>query len=222
MLIGSYSHWSYTTDKNYYKCSRRVLPPPPDVRRVVDMNAYRLATVTNSKPLEVISSGNTMIIGDYIPSSFNWHDAKWLVQATGNAMINTIIDAMLMNDITVDRHYIFVVVRHNQLRYMTKSQINTGFWQIINIIRQRNKHAKIFISALLPRPVDNQEVKPLINKFNRAGQEAGSVSAAAYSIAWFHERWAAAGASLCRWPVNAQYARSCAAEQQALWACQIY
>ena len=98
-------------------------------------------------------------------------------------MINTIIDAMLMNDITVDRHYIFVVVRHNQLRYMTKSQINTGFWQIINIIRQRNKHAKIFISALLPRPVDNQDVKPLINKFNRAGQEAGSVSAAAYSIA---------------------------------------
>ena len=61
--------------------------------------------------------------------------------------------------------------------------INTGFWQIINIIRQRNKHAKIFISALLPRPVDNQDVKPLINKFNRAGQEAGSVSAAAYSIA---------------------------------------
>ena len=124
--------------------------------------------MVRSRPLEVVSSGSTTIISDYIVSAFNKHDAKWLVQVIGNVTINNVAEAIRMSAITVDRHYIFLVISHNQLRSVTKSQINLGFRSIVDLIRQKNKHAKIFISALLPRPIDNKEVKPLIIKFNRA------------------------------------------------------
>ena len=116
---------------------------------------------------EVISSGNTTIISDYIGTCFPLHDRKWLVQAKGTATIQSVIQQIQQGSITVDRHYIFLLIGHNQLQAVKKASISTIYKTLIKLIRSKNLEAKIFVSALLPRPVDNQQAKPLIVKFNR-------------------------------------------------------
>ena len=39
--------------------------------------------------------------------------------------------------------------------------------ELVDEIRCRNSNARIFFSALLPRPIDNTDAKPKIVRFNR-------------------------------------------------------
>ena len=156
----------------------RKLPPPPDVRHVVmdatSANCHAPTVCTGAEETHSkeaarpkISSGNTTLIGDYVAASFDKHDKKWLVQATGNATFQSLCDDIRNRVITVDRSYIFFVVGHNQIRQISKASVYAGCSTLVDLVRRANPPAKIF-SALLPRLVDNQEAKPLIVKFNRA------------------------------------------------------
>ena len=97
---------------------------------------------------------------------------KWLVQATGNATLQSLTHEIEENRITVDRHYVFIMIGHNQLQLTEKSKVIQLFTALIQAIRARNNWGKIFVVALLPRPVDNDTAKPLIVKFNRAMAQA--------------------------------------------------
>ena len=121
---------------------------------------------------ETINSGNTTLIGDYIVASFPQHDAKWLVQGFGNATVQSLTQSIIDNRVTVDRRYIFLLVGHNQLRTATKSSIFQSYLQLIKQIRAKNSLCKIFISSLLPRFVDNEDIRPLIIRYNRRLLEA--------------------------------------------------
>ena len=118
--------------------------------------------------MEVVSSGNTTIIGDYIPTCYSMHDRKWLVQAKGNETLDSVYQAIVQKSITVDRHYIFLMVGHNQVHALFKTQVMHKYQAVVTLIRNINGHAKIFVATLLPRPVDNMQAKLQIIKFNRA------------------------------------------------------
>ena len=109
-----------------------------------------------------------MIIGDYVAMVFDRFNSKWLVQVTGNSMVQSVISVIHNKQITVDRRYIFVVLGHNQLHMAERAVVGDMFQELIGLIRDLSPIARIFVSALLPRPVDNAMVKPLIVKFNRA------------------------------------------------------
>ena len=143
--------------------SDRILLPLPDVRKV----AFDQQNSRDTKCKEVVSSGNTTIIGDHFAATFQQHDRKWLVQATGNATFQSTLLAIQEGTITLDRHYIFIVISHNQLQMAKNSQLGHVVEEFLKLIRSKNVAAKIFINALLPRPVDNDTAKPLIVKFNR-------------------------------------------------------
>ena len=174
-MTGSCTSRSYRKEQYYKPGYHRTLPPPPDIRKVVLNQATEMVPSSQAPSIrqsanakEVISSGNTTVIGDYVAAAFSQHDSKWLVQATGNATMNTVLQGINKGDITVDRHYIFIVIGHNQLQSSSKGSVIFSVKQIVASIRNKNPAAKIFFSALLPRPVDNDTVKPLIVKFNRA------------------------------------------------------
>ena len=143
--------------------SHRIFPPLPDVRKVV----FDQQNSQDTKCKEVVSSGNTTIIGDYVATTSQQHDRKWLVQATGNVTFQSTLLAIQEGTITLDRHYIFVVIGHNQLQMAQNSQLGHVVEEFLKFIRSKNVAAKIFINALLPCLVDNNTAKPLIVKFNR-------------------------------------------------------
>ena len=81
-------------------CELQLLPPPPDVRRVILSQEPQLRCtqeVGDNAAKEVISSGNTTIIGDYIAAAFDKYDAKWLVQVVGNVTIQSIVQGIHNN-----------------------------------------------------------------------------------------------------------------------------
>ena len=112
---GSCTKESSVQDNSCNSDYRRVLPPPPDVRNVV-----MTSQVVTQSVVETVSSGNTTVIGDYVAAAFQQHDRKWLVQATGNATIQSTILGIRNNKITMDRHYIFIILGHNQIQTAEK------------------------------------------------------------------------------------------------------
>ena len=72
---------------------------------------------------QVISPYNTTLIGDYIATAFKGTDNKWLVQATGNAMFQSVIRDVEHDTIKVDKKYIFIALGHNQLHTLNKGVI---------------------------------------------------------------------------------------------------
>ena len=116
---------------------------------------------------EVISRENTTIIGDYVAGCFNTNDRKWKVQVQGNATLQSLVWALQHDDLDVQKRYIFFMVGHNQLLTATKGIVVDYVRELIYEVRAKNPGARIFFSALLPRPIDNDTIKPLIVKFNR-------------------------------------------------------
>ena len=99
----------------------------------------------NQTGKEVISSGNTTIIGDYIATGFSKHDSKWLVQASGNYTFQSVLQKIKNNEITVHRRYIFVILRHNQLCSAMKGNVMAMVQSLVTEIRRLSCMAKIFI-----------------------------------------------------------------------------
>ena len=151
----------------------------PQVRYILQQMLQNLEEPqqpNGGKQLAEITRDNTTFIGDYIVAGFPHWDAKWLVQVTGNATFESVLADIISGKITVDWKYVFMLLGHNQIRTSTKSSIKRSIFNCIEQIRIINAQSRIFFISLLPRPVDNQVMKPLITKFNHA--LAGSVNVA--------------------------------------------
>ena len=188
-------------DRNAEKFSRRLLPAPPDVRKVVlqeddmqpkacsssqditcmvsslmtqlsswqkSIKAGTLKMEVTNAAREIISPSNTTIIGDYIASCYQAHDNKWLVQVAGNDTLQSIAWKIQHDLIDVQKRYIFIIAGHNQLWTATKGTVIDAVAEIVDEIRCRNAAARVYFSALLPRPIDNSQAKPRIIKLNRS------------------------------------------------------
>ena len=114
-----------------------------------------------------IGQQNTTIIGDYVASVFADADAKWKKQMHGNATWSSVLNGIQQGDISVQFWYIFLMVGHNQIRSASRAEIVLLVQQTVMLIREINEEARIFVSAILPRPVDNEIAKPFIVNFNR-------------------------------------------------------
>ena len=114
-----------------------------------------------------IGPHNTTLIGDYVTSVYQGPDNKWLVQSLGNATWNTVIQGIMNGSIVVNFRYMFLMVGHNQVLSAKKSEIIQVIHDTVQKIRSINLEARIFVCSLLPRPIDNHDIKPHIVNFNR-------------------------------------------------------
>ena len=115
-----------------------------------------------------ISNQNTTIISDYTVSGFIEYDAKWFVQAVGNATFQSVTQEIQQHKINVQHRYIFISLGHNQLYSAGKKWVKQSVLMLVTTIRSQNLQCKIFFLELLPRLVDNNTAKPLIVNFNRS------------------------------------------------------
>ena len=174
---------------------RSILPPPPDVRKVkykelqamdkpdwMSMDVPEQGTEfgvvqqerKHNKKTAIktptnrpeITNLNTTFIGDYTATIFPPYNVKWLVQATGNATFSSTIENIKNGQIVVDRKYIFIQLGGNQLRMADKVSVFRNVMETTVAIRDRSPESRIFFLAVLPRIVDNKEIKPLLVKFN--------------------------------------------------------
>ena len=198
---GSFIEGLLRRDKNSEPdSSRRLLPSPPDVRKVIitqcqpecQVAMYEVppsmqpsylprvqgpalppvgnntgSIVERTVPREVISPDNTTIIGDYVVTAFMDNDTKWLVQVFGNATWQSVIDMIKQDAISVDKRYTFFVVGHNQVWSATKQQIINWIHELVVLVHAKNADTRMYFSMVLPRPLDNEIVKPKIVNFNR-------------------------------------------------------
>ena len=187
------TNYSRSESGNFKNFISSILPPPPDVRNVVIRNPERYSipewmnTDVPPQPLEfgtsttastvntrqvhkqdvTISNCNTTLIGDYTAVAFPDFQSKWFVQATGTATFTSVTSQIRQGDIAVNRKYIFIALGANQIR---TAEGELEFQWILNLvvaIRERNNDSRIFITGVLPRPVENLAAKPLITKLNR-------------------------------------------------------
>ena len=114
-----------------------------------------------------ISRENTTIIGDYSSVTFPSYHAKWLVQAYGNATLTSTLVLIKEKLIEVNKRYVFIQLGGNQVRTVTKNSIFSVVLELVIEIRKVNEQSRIYFVGVLPRPVDNDEIKPYIVKFNR-------------------------------------------------------
>ena len=116
---------------------------------------------------ETISRANTTIIGDYVLGCYKNDDSKWVVQCMGNATLQSVVLSLQHNNLDVQKRYIFILIGHNQIMSSTKGTVADAVAEIVQEIRFKNQSARIYFAAILPRPIDNDNTKPLIVKFNR-------------------------------------------------------
>ena len=120
-----------------------------------------------SSPLKTeISNLKTTLIGDYVSVVFPEYHPKWLVQAFGNAMLKSTLDGIIKEKIMVNRKYMFIQLGGNHIRSTTKDTVFKEILSVVIAIRDKNAEAWIFVVAVLPRLVENDNVKPYIVVFN--------------------------------------------------------
>ena len=141
--------------------------PNPDPPGVTQTNIQMLGRLQQNSR-EVISNLNTTIIGDYVVAAFHSNDSKWLVQSFGNATIEYLINGVKTGTITVARRYVFIVIGHNQIWSLSKQQIIRQVLELAVAIKNNNSDCRIYFSALIPRPVDNEQAKLQLVKFNQS------------------------------------------------------
>ena len=125
------------------------------------------ADITQLVQKLIISLENTTVIGDYVTAAFTTNDGKWLVQSHGTATFQSVIKQIAEQQIVVDKRYVFLVLGHNQLRSVTRSLLLDFVYTLVANIRHVNQQARIYFNAVLPRPIDNDEVKLILIGFNR-------------------------------------------------------
>ena len=127
----------------------------------------RMQVAVSSVPKLEISSANTTIIGDFTVAVFPEFSSKWLVQSHGNATFTLVLDMIRQNQITVRRRYVFVALGANQVCTTDTQKLFQLVSQLIMEINEKSVDSRIFMLGVLPRPIDDQLIKPLIAKFNR-------------------------------------------------------
>ena len=190
--LKEYKRKGTSTDRG----SRCLLPPPPDERKVVlqaesarTTQYYAQDEVTPAKhqseiqktvqqilvdmqiekkpEMQLISKLNTTIIGDHVIAAFNDSDSKWTVQSTGNATFQSVIKQLAVGLIDVSKKYVFIVLGNNQVRTANRNAIISLIDTLVTDIRKENQDTKIFFAGVLPRPVDNKELKVALVNINR-------------------------------------------------------
>ena len=157
-----------------------ILPRPPDVRNVIVMHTpeHKVIPMTaqQNNPVPTnnniarkaeISCANTTIIGDYIAVVFPEGSTSWWVQAYGNATLGSTTMLIKEGLVSVNRKYIFIQLGGNQLRTVDANKVFGAVIDMTVVIRERSPNSKIYFIGVLPRPIDNQDIKPYIVKFNR-------------------------------------------------------
>ena len=178
-----------SSDKDFRDFIRTILPLPPDKRNVqmkmekrpqivqaqqamdhrsvvIESEQVQTSTSVVRQKIE-ISSANTMLIGDYSSAVFSPLDARWLVQAQGNATFASILTLIKEDMIAVDRRYVFLQMGGNQVMTSDRQKIHSQVLELVVAIRQKNANSTIYFVGVLPRVVNNEEIKPFIMKFNR-------------------------------------------------------
>ena len=128
---------------------------------------FQLQVPTQAVKKMEISCANTTLIGDYTSVVFPLSDTRWLVQAQENAMLTSVIALLNDNMLVVDRRYIFIQLGGNQLRSVDRMKIYSQVLDLVVAIRNKNPQSRIYFVGVLPRVIDNQDIKPFIMKFNR-------------------------------------------------------
>ena len=178
LLLQRYSNkYSMSSDPGFTSFVKSILPPPPDIRKVVLQNISNKGDVTTihtpHKPREAsakkmeISALNTTLVGDYIASVFPEYSSKWLVQAQGNATFASVVEAIQQDVVTVDRRYVFFQLGGNQIRSADAHNTFNNVLNLVAMVRNRKADSRIYFIAVLPRPVENDQVKVLVMKSNR-------------------------------------------------------
>ena len=184
---------SSSNDEGFRDFIRNILPPPPDSRQVIlrELPAMQIpewAMVDVPEPVQEfsvscvsgesktvpkavtrpqISCVNTTLIGTYISATFPIHNRHWLVQAVGNNTFDLITQGVKNGTIAVNRRYIFIEAGANQLRSVSKELVEKWLVELLVAIRNKNPESKIFITGVLPRPIENEVARPLIIRMNR-------------------------------------------------------
>ena len=114
-----------------------------------------------------ISSANTTLIGDYIATVFPEYSKTWLVQAQGNATFDSVVSCIEQELVMVDRKYIFIHLGGNQILSADNEKVFNRLVKIIMAIRQHNSQCYVYFLGVLPKPIDNENCKTSIAKFNR-------------------------------------------------------
>ena len=146
---------------------KQIAVPQVHIKQVISKDQKLPDQLLRSKPKMVISSGNTTLIGDKMAAAFDKHDPLWLVQVSGNETFQTVLQKILDGEVTVQRKYVFIQIGSNQVQLGTRSMVYRLIGRIVQAIRQVNKNARVFFVGVLPRPIDNEQVKPKICEFNR-------------------------------------------------------
>ena len=130
---------------------RSILPPPPDKRIVqfqhnqIQQNQVPILQASKPASTEVkvqqihITNLNTTLIGDYIAAVYPEYQDKWLVQVIGNATFNSTLDAIIKENLIINRKYIFLQLGGNQVRTSNKSNVHKQLLAVIVAIRQTQK-----------------------------------------------------------------------------------
>ena len=124
----------------------------------------------SKKPTGIISSGNTTLIGDDMCAMYNKFDPKWLIQVKKGATVQSTGIAIQEGAVVCDRRYVFILLGHNQIVQCERNIVKKLFHGLVDLIRSKNRLAKIFVAALLPSP--SKKAKQNIVKFNRSLSEA--------------------------------------------------
>ena len=158
---------------------RSILPPPPDQRRVIlkEISNTRTGselrgshdqqqqenvggsthhqvvpqTVTYAKKRTEISALNTTLIGDYIATIFPEYQSKWLVQASGNATFDSVLQGIKQSLIMVDRTCVFVQLGGNQIRSADACNTFTNLLNVVVAIREVRKDSRIFVVGIFAK-----------------------------------------------------------------------
>ena len=67
----------------------------------------------------------------------------------------------------VDKKYVFFQLGGNQVQTSTKDKLFLQVLEIVLEVRKVCENSRILFVGVLPRPVDNEIIKPFIVKFNR-------------------------------------------------------
>ena len=124
------------------------------------------ATIADtSKP--TLSPENTTFIGDAVFTNLAASKNTWLVQIIPHLTCKMLIEMILDDKIKVDKKYIFIAVGSAQLYTIGADDIVHFIDKIVDVVMAINFSSRIYIISAIPRPHDNEQVRPYIVDFNR-------------------------------------------------------
>ena len=159
-----------------------ILPPPPD-KRLVELTSHPMvfpnkdssqawSSISPQLPEQVvkreidISPENTTLIGDYTSVVFANTDTKWLIQSQGNATFSSTLALIKDHMLVVNKRYVFFQQGGNQVRTAECTKLYSQILEIVVEVRCHNPHSRIYFIGVLPRVIDNDDIKPFIVRFN--------------------------------------------------------